>query len=343
MKPTNLDDIFELLNASCASAALGAAIELGLFWTLEKRPLTTHEVARELGIPPVRCRYWLQLLCGLNLIEQKSSVYVTSSTARSAILEVYSQDSWRLLAQEARERLPSLCNLPLHLREHGTAPTTRSLALPSYVAKMAEDPERALRFTRMLYELHQPIADYLADILDMTKVDRLMDLGGGSGVVSLSLLNRHPQLTAVVVDIDSVCVAGRTIAAEHSQGERIVYHAADFLRDELPSGFGMVLECDVNIYSEALFHKVWAALDPGGYFVIVDQLSPAEGVAPPSRIHWAFQGSLVDPEFCYPTVAAVQAQLAKVGFRILSERTLPAIPGPSARFTRGLTMIEARK
>ena len=49
----------------------------------------------------------------------------------------------------------------------------------------------------------------------------------------------------------------------------------------------MVLECDVNVYSEALFRKVWAALNPEGRFVIVDQLAPERGVAPPSRLHWA--------------------------------------------------------
>lgn len=37
---------------------------------------------------------------------------------------------------------------------------------------------------------------------------RLMDLSGGSGVVSQALLQRHPELTAAVVDIANVC-AGR--------------------------------------------------------------------------------------------------------------------------------------
>jgi 16S rRNA G1207 methylase RsmC len=66
---------------------------------------------------------------------------------------------------------------------------------------MAQSPERARRFTRMLGEIHRPLAAELAETLDMTGVRRLMDLGGGSGVVSLALLNRHPELTAVVVDI----------------------------------------------------------------------------------------------------------------------------------------------
>jgi cyclopropane fatty-acyl-phospholipid synthase-like methyltransferase len=248
------------------------------------------------------------------------------------------------LAEGERERLPDLCDLPRSLRKTGAATEARDLKLPEYVAKMDEKPEWADRFTRMLYELHKPLADHLAESLDLTDVDRILDLGGGSGVISLSLLCRNPQLTAVVVDIASVCSAGRTIAAEHSLEEgRIVYHAANFLQDDLPSGFDMVLECDVNTYSVALFHKVWNALNLGGRFLIVDQLSPAPGVAPFSRLHWAFQNSLEDPEFCYPTAAEIKTQLIGVGFQIRSVESLPPISVPSQRFTSGLTMIEARK
>lgn len=343
MKPSTPDEVIDLLESSFASTALGTAIELGLFWLLEKKPLDAREVARHLGIPPVRCHYWLQLLHSVGLIEQGPSGYIPSATARTAILDVYSQDSWQLLAEGERERLPDLCDLPNSIRKPGAAVEARRRTLPEYVAKMDEKPEWAVRFTRMLYELHQPLADHLAESLDLTDVDRLLDLGGGSGVVALSLLRRNPQLTAVVVDIGSVCSAARTIAEEHSLGDRVVYHAANFLRDDLPSGFDMVLECDVNTYSKALFHKVWNALNPGGRFVIVDQLSPDPGVAPFSRLHWAFQNSLKDPEFRYSTAAELEVQLTKVGFQIRLLETLPPISLPTQRFTSGLTMIEARR
>jgi hypothetical protein len=46
-----------------------------------------------------------------------------------------------------------------------------------------------------------------------------------------------------VVDIPTVCAAAREIAARAPVAGRITYHAADFLHDELPRGFDMVLEC----------------------------------------------------------------------------------------------------
>ncbi len=159
--------------------------------------------------------------------------------------------------------------------------------------------------------------------------------------MSLAFLRRYPDLTSTVVDIPNVCVAGREIAAKYFLEDRITYHPADFLRDDLPSGFDVVLECDVNVYSEELCRKVWDSLNPGGHFVIVDQFAPTAGVAPTSRLHWALEGSLINPDFIFPTVAQIQGLLEKAGFRRLSENPLPAVSGPCQRITEGSVVIEA--
>jgi SAM-dependent methyltransferase len=340
-KPTNADEVLDLLDAAFPAAALGAALELGLFWLLETRPLDGKEVARRLGIPAGRCRYWLQLLCSTGLINEGDDGLSPSSTARSAILDTQSRDSWKLLAIEARERLPGLSHLPLSLREPDSAWEAIGLKPRKYVDQMCEDAERARRFTRMLYELHQPLADELTERLDLGGVDGLLDLGGGSGVVSLALLRRYPRLRATVVDIANVCAAGREIAAEHSLEDRITYHAADFQRDELPSGFDMALECDVNVYSVPLFRRVRDSLNTGGRFLVVDQLAPADGVAPAARLHWAFEGSLRDPSFQFATATLIEDQLRKAGFRELAESALPSAPSSCSRFSGGMVLIEA--
>jgi len=343
MKPATPDDILDLLDESFDSTALGAAMELGLFWLLDAQSMDAQELALRLDIPRIRCRYWLQLLGRVGLIEKGAQGYEPSSTARSAILDVYAQETWALLAQEARERLPGLIDLPGHLHEPGSAWNALRLKPPMYVAQMNEDPERARRFTRMLYELHQPLAEQLAASLDLSGVIRLMDLGGGSGAMSLAFLRRYPDLNSTVIDIPNVCEAGREIVAKYSLEDRITFHPADFLRDDLPSGFDLVLECDVNVYSEELCRRVWDSLNPGGRFVIVDQFAPEVGVAPSSRLHWAFEGSLINPDFIFPTVAQIQGLLVNAGFRQVSENPLPAVPGPCRRFTEGSVVIEAQR
>ena len=103
MKPTNPDEVLDLLYGQNTSAALGAAMELGLFWLLEEQPLDLRGVASSLGIPPLRCRYWLDVLAEAGLIQEGPTGYEPSATARASILEVHDQNCWGLLAEEVRE------------------------------------------------------------------------------------------------------------------------------------------------------------------------------------------------------------------------------------------------
>jgi SAM-dependent methyltransferase len=322
MRPATTDDVFDLLEASIAATALGAAFEMGLFQRLAGRSESAKEIAEAMNIPPGRCRCWLEYLASLGLLERAKDAYAPSATARSAILNAFGQDVWAQLAIEARGRLPVLTNLPEHLREPGSVWAKLGLTPPQYVGQMRDDPERARRFTRMLYELHQSLAEELAQILDTSDAERMLDLGGGSGVISLALLRRNPQLHSVIVDIGNVCAAGRETAHEYPEGERITYHAADLVQDELPGKVDLVLECDVGLYGEDMMRRIRAALKPGGRLVIVDYFAPAPGRAHPSRVHWAFVNSLRDPELSYTTADDVRAQLAQAGFNIEQEQTL---------------------
>jgi SAM-dependent methyltransferase len=342
VKPTTTEDVLELLDASYPSAALGAAMELGLFWLLDGHPMDEAGVGEALGIPVNRCRHWLGLLASAGLLERVADGYASSSTARTAILDAHRQDTWALLAEEAREHLPELVDLAVHITHPGSVLEVLGLERPSYVSKMREDPVRARRFTRMLYDLHRPLADDLAEYLDMDGVRRFMDLGGGSGVVSLAVLDRHPGTTAVVVDVATVCEAGREIAAEAGLQDRVTYHPADFLEDDLPSDFDLVLECDVNVYDESLLRKVRTSLSPGGRFVIVDEFAPAEGAAPSSRVDWAFDRTLSDPDASYVTASEVRRLLEATGFRDPSEEALPSASEGAGRFGSDLTVLTAR-
>jgi len=343
MKPATTDDVLDLLDAPFSAVALGTALELGLFWLLEEKPRDGAEVAETLDIPQQRCRYWLQILDKAGLIEQMPEGYKSSETTRRTILETLSQSSWALLAKEARERMLGLRDLTRYIQLSGSAWAAMGLEVPDYIARMTESPEVARSFTRMLFELHQALARNLTEFIDIQDVKSVMDLGGGSGVISMAFLRRYPDLNSTVVDITNVCAAGQEIATEQLLQERITFHPANFLKDELPLGFDMVLECDVGVYSEALFCKVLSALNPRGRFVIVDQFSPAEGVAPPSRVHWAFEGSLRDPEFVFLTADQVEDLLLDAGFKNISRHVLPPFQDVAARFSIGMYLIEACK
>jgi predicted TPR repeat methyltransferase len=324
MKVESTADVFEILDAYVPSALLGLALEKGLFWKLEANAMTASEIAEHYAIPLMRCRYWLDFLVDLGLLSCRDKKYGPSEVASSAILSAYSRHAWHNIANESRDSYPYLVNLPLSITDPGSAIRAQGIASSNYVEKMRDDPERAVRFTRMLLEFHRSLADDLGEALDTKKVKRLMDLGGGSGIMSNAILSRNPEIRSTIVDLESVCHAGKEVVDDFPSADRIDYFAADFMTDELPTGFDMILECDVCIYEESLFKKLRRCLNPGGRLVIVDQFALEAGAVPHGRpLAWGFLDSMEDPTYAFPTEADVKNLLAKTGFDFLSGTQLP--------------------
>ena len=312
---TTNEDVYALLQAPAASAALRAAIKTGLLWMLAEKPMKGEEVVQALNIPGKRGYYWLQYLQAFGILDTVPQGYVPSSVARTAILESYSRESWQHLVLDESEKAACVHGLPQFISEPGSLWAVQGLEEPkNYVDRMRASPERAREFTRMLFEVHQGLANQVAELLDLTGVERMMDLGGNSGVISMALLRKYPTLSSTVVEIENVCVAGREIAREEGFSDRLNFYPAEFEEDEFPSGFDLVLQCDVSVFGLELLQKIWRSLKPGGRLIFVGHLSPAENNAPPTRLEWIFLDSLHNADFSIPTLDEFKMQLAQTGF-----------------------------
>ncbi len=334
-KLTTSEDISMLLHAPAVSAALGAAITTGLLWMLAEKPMSGDEVAQALRIPGKRGHYWLQYLQSFGVLDAIPQGYIPSTVVRTTILENHSRESWQHLVIDEQEKDACVHGLPQLISASGSLWSIQGLDEPeNYVDKMRADPERAREFTRMLFEVHQNLANEVAQLLDLTGVERMMDLGGNSGVISMALLRKYPTLTSTVVDIENVCLAGREIVAEQGFSDRITYHPAEFEEDEFPSGFDLILQCDVAIYNLELLRKLFNSLKPAGRLIFVDHFSPAENLAPPTRLEWTFLDSLRDPNFGFPTLDEFKSLLNQAGFDVSDEHQT---------LSKGLVMFQAWK
>lgn len=340
IKPKNTQDIENLLRMYLASAAVATAIELGLFQQLAKKPLEIEEISHIFDIPYDRCRAWLAILSELGLLNQEETRYIPSSITKNAILDVYSPETWAFIAQESSEGYQTIINLASTISHSNSVWEAQQIKPLDYITKMSENPRRAERFTTMLYELHGTLAEYLVDLLDMTNVERMMDLGGGSGVITLALLKQYENLEAVVVDIANVCNSGRKIADLTQMASRISYYPANFIQDDLPSGFDMILECDVGVYQKDLFKKLLNSLNDGGSLIIISNTNEQGAwityVEQKPSIFWflnTFLSSLDDPKFKYCSVKDIKALLIQVGFQKVKTKV----------YNDGIVIIQATK
>lgn len=272
LKLTTTQDVHQFLNIYFSSGALNVALERGIFWYLSTESRNESEIAHFLNIPVHRCQALLELLSKLGLLDKQDDKYLSSTVARQAILDAYSVDTWAFLAKIAQDHYPLINNLTLNISHPDSLWNKQESSPPDWFDQLKKNPEYAKKFTYGLYEFHLSFAKKFAQHFDMTGVNRMMDIGGGSGVMSLELLKRHTHLTANVIDIENVCIYGREIAGKSLVDQRITYTVLDFLKDDLPKGFELILLCDAGIFQVDFFDKLRKSLSPNGRLAIITNI-----------------------------------------------------------------------
>ncbi len=85
------------------------------------------------------------------------------------------------------------------------------------------------------------VAPVMAQRLDLSGVKTLVDVGGGTGIYSVALLQRNPNLRATVFDRAEVLKVAAEFAESYGVADRLTLAAGDMFRDEIPTGDAILL------------------------------------------------------------------------------------------------------
>jgi ubiquinone/menaquinone biosynthesis C-methylase UbiE len=275
MKLTSFLDIEALLDGPLIAESVSSALKLGLFWELELQSQTPIYLAEFYGIPLPRCQKWLNLLVQLGLLQVENGEYSPSIATKQHILEHAGHKSWTLITREARDSYPVTQELYRYLMYPGSLRQAHQITSIDYFTKILEEEGYAEQFTTMLYDRHREFAQELAKKLDLEGIQTLLDIGGGSGVISLALLQHNPKLTSTVIDVLPVCEVGKQIALKTKVADRITYQALNFIEDPLPKEMDVVLMCDAGSFKQEFLEKLRTSLRRGGKLIIITNLDPS--------------------------------------------------------------------
>jgi cyclopropane fatty-acyl-phospholipid synthase-like methyltransferase len=136
----------------------------------------------------------------------------------------------------------------------------------------------------MMHGHSQGAASAWPEKIDLSRTRLMLDVGGGSGVHSLSAARRWPALHATVLDLPVVCpVTEEYIAAAHLQ-DRVTARAFNAWTDPFPPA-------DLHFYSDLLHdftpekcrflvQKSFEGLEPGGRIVLHEMLFNSDKTGP---------------------------------------------------------------
>lgn len=280
----------DLETAFKASRLVIAAERLQLFRMLHGRRLLEDEIGKNLKIHRRYIAVFLDALVSMGLLVKKGNVYGNSPLAEKYFVKERPIYWTRQFSRECSRAYDAYCSLEKVLLSGDISHAIRSAKKKNYLEAMRDDAGEAEDFTQMLFYYHQSEAEALAAYLDLEKMNRILDAGGGSGVMSIALLKRNPKLAASILDIEPVCRIAKKNIRSAGMSDRMDVIPGDFHKG-MPEGYDVIMLCDIGKVSEDLLKEAYRRLPSSGMILLVDRFLSNDRTEPLDRLLSQFEGS----------------------------------------------------
>jgi hypothetical protein len=268
--------ILELGSAFWASKTLLSAVELGLFATLARNgPLDAEALRRRLGLHVRGAHDFFDALVALGMLERDRENRYANTPETALYLDPRQEAYVGGLLEMFNARL---------FRFWGSLTEALRTGQPQNEAKdggdlfpaLYGDPVRLEIFLRAMTGLSLPIARVIAERFPWNRYRTFVDIGTAQGCLPVQIAMAHPHLKGAGFDLLPVQPIFEAYVQEHGLGDRLSFHAGDFLRDGLPGADVLIMghilhDWDVET-KKALVASAFSALPPGGSLLVYDMM-----------------------------------------------------------------------
>ena len=313
-------DVWEIYLSPTWLPTLLAADELGVLVSIAGEPGSAQEVASRLGLNGRALSAVLALLAALGYLVPRHGRYQVTDSARQHLLPsspLYWGGVWASMrtGNSLSERLREVLTTPDPAEEipEGSSDNNIDGWASGHIS-----PEAAASMTKYMHSHSAAAAIAVAQSGLFSGTRRLLDVGGCSGVFSIALAERHPDLACTIMDLPAVCELTTGYVQERGLQERIDTHATDMFRDPWPHGYDAVFFSNIfhdwrKVTCLALARHAFGVLSPGGTINLHEMLLNDDGSGPRTAAAFSVLMALSTQgqQFTY---AELESLLAEAGF-----------------------------
>ncbi|HEX4946981.1 MAG TPA: methyltransferase [Blastocatellia bacterium] len=256
--------LLDLATAYQQSKVLFALVEFGLPTMLASAPHSTAEVAEQLHLHPRAADRLLHAGVALGLLQKEAGLFCNAPLAAEFLVqnkESYLGD--QLLGYD-RVSYPLWSDLTAKLRDWQPAATDN---------EVPQEEDQGAEALSAMHNLAVLTGRALGQAYDFSPHRLMLDLGGGTGAMSIGICQQHPHLRAQVYDLPHIVDTAQEFIAAAGLRERIATVAGNFKEDKLPDGYDVVLLANfLSVASEetnrALLRQLYEQLPDGGAVIL---------------------------------------------------------------------------
>jgi 2-polyprenyl-3-methyl-5-hydroxy-6-metoxy-1,4-benzoquinol methylase len=272
--------IYALQDGAVRAQALAFALTIGIFDWLEREPMTREGIGEAFGLAPRVLPAFLAFLASNGLIERTAEGRFANTPAASAFLV-------RRSARYAGGRgllfqgfYDAIAHLPESLSSgQPWTPEGQHDMFSGF------SPEQQRWFAVGMYANAVHGARSLAEVVDFSDFQRLLDVGGNSGGYSITLARANPRLRATIFDLEPVRELAMDRVAAAGLTDRIGFAAGSFFEDELPGGHDVVLLSSIlhdwgDEDCMAILGRCFRAIEPRGTIIVAEPMLAEDSTGP---------------------------------------------------------------
>jgi SAM-dependent methyltransferase len=269
----SMGDLMDVVAAYWPSRVVLTAHELGVFTALGDEELTAKELADRIGCPERSTELLANALVGVGLLRKQEGRFANGPFAAQHLVAGRGDFLGGYLGHHEM----------LWERWNELSETVRAGKGAPHGGEMPAHETRA--FIIAMHASSSHWSGRVADNVDLAGVRRILDIGGGSGDYSYSILKRVPEATAVIFDRPNVVPITMECAELAGVADRVETRAGDYWEDELGEGFDLAIVSNVLHGAGpdgcvTILRKAFRALASGGRVVIHDFVLQEGGTQP---------------------------------------------------------------
>ncbi|UCG34060.1 MAG: methyltransferase, partial [Phycisphaerales bacterium] len=213
------EPLTRMLFGAIPGRLLLTAIELKVFSCLSQ-PMSADALAANLGTHPLNTSFLLDALAANDLLAKRGGQYVNTPLAGTFLVEGEPTYVGDVLLADAEWMRPALEDMPALVR-HGPSASTRPRPSipPAKEAEIYANEQRA--------GIAQRAAAMVSRLPEFGRMQKMLDLGCGAGLIGLAIVAAHPTMTGVLFDRPAIVQVAQTFIDEYELQDRITTIGGD--------------------------------------------------------------------------------------------------------------------